>query len=49
MRRAIEEPELWQRLAANIVTPRGIEVAADEHLDLYQDLIAQAPARRSAA
>lgn len=49
MRRAIEEPGLWQRLAAGITPPRAVEEAADEHLDLYHSLINQASPRRSAA
>ena len=40
MRRATEEPGLWERLVANITPPRWITTAADEHLALYTRLLA---------
>ena len=40
MRRAIEEPGLWQRLIDGIVPPVSIEESASRHLDLYRDLLA---------
>jgi hypothetical protein len=50
MRRAIEQPELWQRLVDGIRPVRTIQDAADEHLALYNSLIssASAPRRRAA-
>ena len=50
MRRAIEEPGLWQRLVDGIAAPVGIADSAARHLELYRRLItAAAPARRRAA
>jgi glycosyltransferase involved in cell wall biosynthesis len=50
MRRAIEQPELWQRLVDGIRPVRTIQDATDEHLALYNSLIssASAPRRRAA-
>jgi glycosyltransferase involved in cell wall biosynthesis len=50
MRRAIEQPELWQRLVDGIRPVRTIQDAADEHLAVYNSLIssASAPRRRAA-
>jgi hypothetical protein len=36
MRRAIEEPRLWQRLVAGIVAPPDLDDAARAHLALYR-------------
>ena len=44
MRRAIETEGLWDRLAAAIVPPVGIEEAAREHLKLYTAAMADATA-----
>ena len=41
MRRAIERPELWDRLASGIQPPRTIAQVAKEHLSLYQELLAR--------
>jgi glycosyltransferase involved in cell wall biosynthesis len=50
MRRAIEQPELWQRLVDGIRPVRTIRDAADDHLALYNNMISAARApRRSAA
>jgi glycosyltransferase involved in cell wall biosynthesis len=50
MRRAVEEPDLWQRLAEGILSPRTVADAADEHLALYSDLMrVETALRRSAA
>lgn len=48
MRRAIEEPGLWQRLVDGIAPPVGIEESASRHLEFYRDLLT-APARKVAA
>lgn len=40
MRRAAEEPGLWERLVAGITPPRLIDQAAAEHLALYRRLLA---------
>ena len=42
MRRAIEQPGLWQQLVDGIVPPRTIQETADEHLALYTTLISAA-------
>lgn len=48
MRRAAEEPGLWDRLAANITPPHGMEEAAAEHLALYRRLLGAAtPLKRA--
>jgi glycosyltransferase involved in cell wall biosynthesis len=39
MRRAAEEPGLWERLAHGIATPRTVEEAADEHAALYAEML----------
>ena len=50
MRRAVEEPGLWQHLADGILPPRTVGDAADEHLALYSDLVSgEILPRRSAA
>ena len=50
MRRAVEEPGLWQHLANGILPPRTVGDAADEHLALYSDLVSgEILPRRSAA
>ena len=49
MRRAAEEPELWERLAGGIVPPRTVVEAAADHAALYADLRAQAVTRSRAA
>ena len=48
MRRAIEQPGLWQRLVDGIAPPVSIDESASRHVEFYRDLIA-APARRVAA
>jgi glycosyltransferase involved in cell wall biosynthesis len=48
MRRAAEEPGLWERLVAGIRPPRLIDQAAAEHLALYRRLLAPAPAVQAA-
>ena len=47
MRRAIEEPGLWDRLCAGIKPPTTIEASALHHHRLYQTLLAT-PTRRAA-
>lgn len=48
MRRAAEEPGLWDRLAAGIIRPHGMEDAATEHLALYRRLLGAAtPLKRA--
>jgi glycosyltransferase involved in cell wall biosynthesis len=50
MRRAIEQPELWQQLRDGIGPVRTIQDSADEHVSLYNRLMSDAAAaRRSAA
>lgn len=49
MRRAIEQPGLWERLADGIRPTRTIQDAADEHLALYNSLISAAAAPRWSA
>ena len=49
MRRAIEEPGLWQRLVDGIAPVRTIQDAADEHLDLYKSLLPVMAQRRGSA
>jgi glycosyltransferase involved in cell wall biosynthesis len=50
MRRAIEQPETWQRLVNGIRPIRTIEDAAGDHLALYNNLVSAASTpRRSAA
>ena len=48
MRRAGEEPGLWERLAAHITRPRDIEEAAAEHLALYRRLLGAATRLKAA-
>ena len=48
MRRAIEEPGLWQHLVNHITAPVTIDDSASRHLDLYRELLS-APARPMAA
>ena len=48
MRRAVEEPGLWQRLVDGITAPVSIDESATRHIDLYRDMLA-APARNMAA
>ena len=48
MRRAIEEPGLWQHLVDHIAAPVSIDDSASFHLDLYRSLLC-APARPMAA
>ena len=48
MRRAIEEPGLWQHLVNHITAPVAIDDSASRHLDLYRELLS-APARPMAA
>ena len=48
MRRAIEEPGLWQHLVDGIEPPVAIDDSASRHLDLYRDLLS-APVRLIAA
>ncbi len=42
MRRAIEEPGLWQRLVDGITPPPNIEQVAAQHAELYSELLATA-------
>ena len=49
MRRVIEEPGLWQRLAEGIAPPRTIQDAAADHAALYADLMRSRPASRRRA
>lgn len=39
LRRAIEQPGLWDRLARGIRPPAGLEAMAVQHLDLYRRLL----------
>ena len=48
MRRAIEEPGLWQCLVDGITAPVAIDDSASRHLDLYRDMLS-VPARPMAA
>ena len=48
MRRAIEEPGLWQQLVDGIEAPVAIDDSASRHLDLYRALLS-APIRLIAA
>ena len=48
MRRAIEEPGLWQQLVDGIEAPVAIDDSASRHLDLYRGLLS-APVRLIAA
>ena len=41
MRRAVERPELWDRLASGIQPPKTIAQVAEDHLSLYQELLAR--------
>ena len=45
MRRAADDPKLWDRLVAGMASARGLENCAAEHLALYRDVIG-APQRR---
>jgi glycosyltransferase involved in cell wall biosynthesis len=47
LRRAAEEPGLWERLAARIVPPPNLEDVALRHVDLYREAIAARPPRRA--
>ena len=50
LRRAVERPELWDRLASGIVPPKTIAQVAEAHISLYQELLGRsAPADRAAA
>ncbi len=49
MRRAAEEPGLWDRLVAGIQPPNWLGHAADEHLALYRRLLDQDAAPESGA
>jgi glycosyltransferase involved in cell wall biosynthesis len=49
MRRAIEQPGLWQRLAEGIRPVRTIQDAADEHIALYASLMPKVTAPRWSA
>jgi glycosyltransferase involved in cell wall biosynthesis len=42
LRRAAERPELWDRLAAGIKSPKTIAQVAEDHLSLYQEILEQA-------
>ena len=44
MTRAMTEPDLWERLSANIPAVRPTEEAASLHLALYGELLSPAPA-----
>ncbi len=49
MAEAIGMPGLWQRLADRIAPPRGLDLLAAEHMDLYRAALpARAPRRRAA-
>ncbi len=48
MRRAIEEPGLWERLVDGIVPPVSIGESADRHRALYDELAVAAKQRRAA-
>jgi len=48
MRRAIEEPGLWERLADGITPPVGIGESAARHRALYDELTIAATQRRAA-
>ena len=47
MRRAVEEPGLWDRLRGGIRAPLGLDAMARQHLDFYRGLLRQ-PAPRPA-
>lgn len=47
MRRAIEEPGLWDRLVRGIRHPTGLDAMAGEHLDLYRRLLRRPAFARS--
>lgn len=49
MRRAIEEPGLWQRLVDGIALPPGIDAVAAQHRALYDEALTQALRLRQAA
>lgn len=38
MRRAADDPKLWERLVVGVAQPRGLEDCAGEHLALYREL-----------
>ena len=50
MRRAADEPKLWERLVAGMASPHGLEECASEHLALYRHVLGReaigAPQRR---
>jgi hypothetical protein len=48
LRRAAEEPGLWNRLAANVRRPPDMDDAARAHLDLYADALRRKRGRRAA-
>jgi glycosyltransferase involved in cell wall biosynthesis len=48
MRRAVEEPGLWDRLSANVRPPPDMDDAARAHLDLYADALRRKRGRRAA-
>ena len=48
MRRAIEEPGLWERLVSGIAAPVSIGESADRHCALYDELTMAARQRRAA-
>ena len=47
MRRAVQEPSLWQLLVDGIVPPRTIADAAAEHMALYRELMAERSLKRA--
>lgn len=47
MRRAADEPKLWERLVAGMAGPRGLEDCASEHLALYRDVLGVAARRET--
>ncbi|MBR0656784.1 glycosyltransferase family 4 protein [Plastoroseomonas arctica] len=48
MRRAVQEPGLWDRLVQGIRPPAGLDAMARQHLDLYRALLRRpTPARRA--
>ncbi|MES2713114.1 MAG: glycosyltransferase family 4 protein [Pseudomonadota bacterium] len=46
MRRAVEEPGLWDRLVRGIRPPLGLDAMAQQHLDLYRALLGRRQAAR---
>jgi len=43
MRRAAEEPGLWDRLAQGVRPPAGLDAMAEQHLGLYRRLLRRLP------